>query len=308
VPQLTDTHGSATFPALGGIARVVTGDPSALRDAQDIVSREVAAFDAACSRFRSDSDLSRVNASPGRWVPIGERLCDAIDAALDAAVTTGGLVDPTVGGSLLALGYRRDFRTSAPSSEPAFRMAPAGRWREIELDRPCARVRVPEGVLLDLGATAKALAADRAATAAATVSGGVLVSLGGDIRVAGEAPVGGWAVRIADDHRAPVSAPGQTIAISCGGVASSSTKVRSWSRGGVPVHHIVDPASGRPVASVWRTVSVAAATCLEANVAATAAIVLGKGAPAWLAGRRMPSRLVRPAGDVVAVSGWPSEP
>jgi thiamine biosynthesis lipoprotein len=307
VAQLTHAHGSATFPALGGIACVVTGDPSAVRDAQDIVSREVAAFDAACSRFRSDSGLSRVNGSPGRWVPIDERLCDAIDAALDAAVTTGGLVDPTVGGSLLALGYRHDFWASPPSGDPAFRTAPAGRWREIELDRASARVRVPEGVLLDLGATAKALAADRAAEAASPITGGVLVSLGGDIRVAGEAPVAGWPVRIADDHRAAVSAPGQTIAISSGGVASSSTTVRAWTRGRVSVHHIVDPATGRPAAPVWRTVSVAAATCLEANVAATAAIVLGEGAPAWLAGRLLPSRLVRPAGDAIAISGWPGE-
>ncbi|MEO9174976.1 MAG: FAD:protein FMN transferase [Gaiellales bacterium] len=307
MPQLTGTHESATFPALGGIARVVTGDPRTLHDAQAVVSREVAAFDGACSRFRSDSDLSRVNASPGRWVPIGERLCDALDAALDAAVTTGGVVDPTVGGSLVALGYRHDFWTCAPSSEPAFRVAPAGRWREIELDRVSGRVRIPEGVLLDLGATAKALAADRAALAAAPICGGVLVSLGGDIRAAGEAPEAGWAVRIADDHRAPVSAPGQTIAISSGGVASSSTKVRAGTRGGVPVHHIVDPASGAPAVPVWRTVSVAAATCLEANVAATAAIVLGEGAPGWLAGRLLPSRLVRPAGDVIAVAGWPSE-
>jgi FAD:protein FMN transferase len=298
---------SASFPALGGTACVVTTDPSALPEAETVVRREVAALDMACSRFRTDSELSRVNASAGRWVQIGELLCDALDAALGAAVATGGLVDPTVGSSLLALGYRRDFWSSLPSPDPAFRVSAAGRWREIELDRPSARVRTPEGVVLDLGATAKALAADRSATSAARVGSGVLVSLGGDISVAGEAPEAGWTVRVSDDHRSPVTAAGQTIAIGSGGLATSSTKVRAWTRGGVPVHHIVDPASGAPAVPVWRTVSVAGATCLDANVAATAAIVLGEGAVAWLAGRAMPSRLVRAAGDVITIAGWPDD-
>ena len=122
-----------------------------------------------------------MNASSGRWVAIGELLCSALDAALSSAVSTGGLVDPTVGGSLLALGYRRDFWSSAPSPDPAFRVAAAARWREVELDTVGGRVRTPEGVALDLGATAKALAADRAAAAAARIADGVLVSLGGDI-------------------------------------------------------------------------------------------------------------------------------
>jgi FAD:protein FMN transferase len=298
---------STTFPALGGTACVVTIDPASLPEAAFAAGREVAAFDAACSRFRADSELSRVNACAGRWVQIGELLCDALDAALGAAVATGGLVDPTVGSSLLALGYRRDFWSGIPSPDPAFRVSAAGHWREIELDRTASRVRAPEGVVLDLGATAKALAADRAATAAGRVGGGVLVSLGGDISVSGDAPPAGWPVRVSDDHRAPVTAPGQTVEISSGGLATSSTKVRAWSRGGVPVHHIVNPSSGAPAAPVWRTVSVAGSTCLEANVAATAAIVLGEGAPAWLAGRALPGRLVRPSGDVIAVAGWPAD-
>src|SRR5476651_1904259 len=114
---------STTFPALGGTACVVTCDAAALPEAAWIAGREVAAFDVACSRFRADSELSRVNACAGRWVQIGELLCDALDAALGAAVATGGLVDPTVGSSLLALGYRRDFWSGMPSPDPAFRVA-----------------------------------------------------------------------------------------------------------------------------------------------------------------------------------------
>jgi thiamine biosynthesis lipoprotein len=296
---------SVEFTALGTTAVVATLEPDSLADAHHAVTREIAAIDAACSRFRSDSELARVNRSAGRFVEIGDVLCTAIDAALAAAVSTGGLVDPTVGTSLLALGYQHDFHSRTPSPEPAFRVSAAGHWREIELDAARGRVRIPEGVRLDLGATAKALAADRAATAAAQVCGGVLVSLGGDISVAGLAPDAGWIVRVTDDHRAPLTAPGQTIAIATGGLATSSTTVRAWQRAGVAVHHIVDPATGTPVAATWRTASVVAATCLHANIASTAAIVLGRGAVEWLTGRGLPSRLVDVAGNVVTVAGWP---
>lgn len=297
---------SVTFAALGTTGLVATRDGSSLEDAQRAVVREIAAIDAACSRFRADSELMRVNASPGRFVPVSDLFCASLLAALTAAVSTAGLVDPTVGESLLSLGYRSDFTSSPPPPEPAFRVASAGRWREIEIDAASGRVRIPVGVRLDLGATAKALAADRAvAVAAAKVDDGVLVSLGGDISVAGPAPETGWVVHVTDDHRAPVSAVGQTIAIRSGGLATSSTTVRAWERGGVPVHHIVDPASGAPAQIVWRTVSVAAESCLDANVATTAAIVLGQGAVEWLTRRALPARLVRASGDVVRVAGWP---
>ena len=179
---------SVTFAALGTTGLVATQDGSSLEDAQRAVAREIAAIDAACSRFRADSELMRVNASPGRFVPVSDLFCAALLAALTAAVSTAGLVDPTVGESLLSLGYRSDFTSSPPPPEPAFRVATAGRWREIEIDAASGRVRIPVGVRLDLGATAKALAADRAvAVAAAKVDDGVLVSLGGDISVAGPA-------------------------------------------------------------------------------------------------------------------------
>lgn len=299
--------GSVTFPALGSTAQVVTREPDELRAAHDAVAHVLAATDRACSRFRADSELSRVNASGGRFVDVSALLCDALAAALAAAVSTSGLVDPTVGRSLLALGYRRDFWSSTPASDATLRSEPAGRWREVDLDERAGRVRVPAGVSLDLGATAKAFAADRAAAAAALVADGVLVSLGGDIRLAGRSPEQGWVVHVTDDHRALPGAPGQTIALHGGGLATSSTTVRAWTRAGAPVHHIVDPSTGMPAIVAWRTVSVTAASCLEANVATTAAIVLGEGAAAWLAGRALPARLVRPSGAVTVVAGWPED-
>src|SRR5439155_25516009 len=109
------------------------------------------------------------------------------------------------------------------------RFAPAAGWRRVELDEDRRSIRIPAGVELDLGATARAPAADRAAAAAADATGaGVLVSLGGDIAVAGPTPPGGWPVRIADDHRASLDGPGPVVGVESGGLATSSVTVRRW--------------------------------------------------------------------------------
>jgi thiamine biosynthesis lipoprotein len=133
----------------------------------------------------------------------------------------------------------------------------------------------------------------------------MLVSLGGDIATAGPAPAGGWAIHVTDDHRDGPDAPGQTITIQSGGVATSSIVTRRWRHGERVMHHVLDPRSGRPVRGPWRTVSVAAATCAEANIASTAALVLGDDAPAWLAEHGLPARLVGRNGSVVVQGGWP---
>jgi thiamine biosynthesis lipoprotein len=168
-------------------------------------------------------------------------------------------------------------------------------------------VRLPRGVELDLGATAKALTSDLAAAAASKAVGGsgVLVSLGGDIAVAGEAPIQGWSIQTSDDSAAPIDDAEEAISITSGGVASSSTTVRRWTRGGVVLHHIIDPTTGLPADSCWRTVSVVAATCVDANIASTAAIVMGRKAISWLEAGRLPTRLVDLAGNVHRVAGWP---
>ena len=297
----------ACFPALGSEAVVLVAEPARLGPARQAVAAEVDAIDQACSRFRDDSELSAVNRARGRSVAVGDLLLGAIEVALRAARQTGGDVDPTVGLALVALGYDRDFAAVAASCEEAPRFAAVPGWRHVHLDRRRGRVRIPAGVRLDLGATAKALAADRAAARASQAAGcGVLVSLGGDLAIAGQPPAGGWSVRVTDWHAAGPEAEGQTIRMERGGLATSSTTVRHWSRGGEELHHVVDPATGRPAEVVWRTVSVAAATCVDANTAATAAIVRGERAPDWLAAARLPARLVRPDGTVVRVAGWPA--
>jgi FAD:protein FMN transferase len=305
--------GTRTFPALGTFASLLVTDRRSLELAFGLLAGELLAVDMACSRFRPDSELWRINHACGRPVPVGPLLAEALATALTAARITDGDVDPTCGQSLARLGYDQDFaqaqqETGGLDQPPA----PAGGWQTVELDRERSSVRIPKGVMLDLGATAKALAADRAAARiSAAVGCGVLVNLGGDIRVAGEAPAGGWRVGILDDLVYAASSthaePSHMVIIRDGGLATSSTLVRAWQRGGTRLHHIIVPGTGRPADSCWRTVSVAAATCVDANTASTAAILRGERAARWLDGLRLPARLVHHDGTAVTVGGWPAD-
>lgn len=300
---------SVTFRALGTTAVLLATDPSALAAARRVLDAELAAIDLACSRFRPDSELSRANDAAGQAVTASPLFAEALETAFHAARVTGGAVDPTVGPSVASLGYDRTFASVRPEDvTPAAVVRPAG-WRAVEWDLAARRLRLPAGVGLDLGATAKALCADRAARRAARAARcGVLVSLGGDLSVAGEPPEGGWQVEIADDHAAPSRPGAPVVSVRDGGLATSGTAARTWRRGDRTLHHIVDPATGDVPPPVWRTVSVAAADCVGANTAATAAVVLGEAAPDWLRRHRLPARLVRHDGTVVALGGWPPDP
>ena len=295
---------SASFEAIGVMNDVVVDREDALAPALELARAEVDALDAACSRFRDDSELAAVNRAAGRDVRVGPLLLDAVEAALRAAAATGGLVDPTVGPALVALGYDRDFRLLSGRDGRLLGVVPAAGWRRVRVDRTRATLGLPVSAALDLGAVAKAFAADCiAARVRAATGASVLVSLGGDVSVAG-APAGGWPVRVVDDRGAPDPA-GQTVSIADGGLATSSVLVRRWRAGGEPRHHIVDPQTGRPADAYWRTVSVAAATCADANAAATAAVVRGEPAPAWLEELGLAARLVRLDGSVTTTSRWP---
>jgi len=303
--------GRTRFPALGGTAVVLSADADRIDLACDAVRAEVDAIDLACSRFRADSELSLVNAAGrGEKSAVSPLFAQALETALRAARLTDGDVDPTCGAALDAAGYDRDFAQLEAESVRITLSGhlPAPGWRSIEWDPGRREVRLPPGCGLDFGATAKALAADRAAASALAAAGcGVLVNLGGDIAAAGPAPEGGWRVRVTDDHRSGDDAPGQTVTLTEGGLATSSTTVRRWDTSAGPVHHILVPGTGRPAEVYWRTVSVAAATCVDANTAATAAIIRGARAPRWLTALRLPARLVRSDGSAVTVGSWPAE-
>jgi FAD:protein FMN transferase len=298
LPVGTDT---AQWTVWGTVARIVVTDPARLAEATALVEAELAAVDEACSRFRDDSELRYAGRAGGRPVTVSPLLADLVAAALRAAAETGGDVDPTVGAALCGLGYDRDFAAiTGRRVAPAVRVFDSPDWRSVRLrDR---ELTVPDGVLLDLGATAKAVAADRAAALVAVRLGtGVLVALGGDIATAGPAPEGGWRVLVEDrpgDPSCLVKLPAGAA------LATSSTAGRTWGRPGELLHHIVDPRTGRPAPVVWRTVSVAAYSCLRANTLSTAAIVRGPGAVDLLGS--VPSRLVTPDLDVLRLGGWPA--
>ncbi len=283
-------------------------DGGELEPARLAVETLLGEVDRAYSRFRPDSELSLANARGGREGPVSNLFADALAAALVAARQTDGLVDPTVGRAMRVIGYDDDFsRIAGRSGPPIVRFEAVPGWQVVRFDREARRLQLPRGVELDLGSSGKALAADLAAGAAlrAAGTGGVLVSLGGDIAMAGQVPSGGWRILVAEDLSAPPDGPGEVIALHGGAIATSSRTVRRWVQGGTEVHHILDPRTGRPAEGPWRTVSVVAATCLDANAAATAAILLGSRAEPWLSGLGLAARLVAAAGETRYVGTWP---
>jgi FAD:protein FMN transferase len=338
---------AADRDALGTTARLVVWPPRNLPSLLAIVDAELAVLDQQASRFRDDSEISRLHqAGPGSH-PISEGLAEVVGVALAAARWTHGLVDPTIGSALISLGYDRDFAAiePSPSAPPPTRAGGPG-WRSVRLREHA--LALPPGIRLDLGATAKGLGADRVARAAYATAGdgGVLVSLGGDLAVAGRPPAGGWPLLVADEHRQirdvrnlsaragrhraamhgrghgpAVPAPGQAAAgplstvadpvtaqqvrLGRGGLATSSVLCRMWIRGDQVMHHIIDPRTSRPAAGPWRTVSVAAASCAEANAASTAAIIAGESAVRWLTEQGLPARLIGYDGRICRTPGWP---
>lgn len=287
-------------------ARVVVTEPALLDRAVALTTSLLDEVDVAASRFRGDSELRQLPArlaqggGRARVSPLLEHL---VAVALDAAAWTDGAVDPTLGRALADVGYDRDLirlpeyddRPIVVRSRPGWdRVHVAGGW-----------LTAPPGLELDLGATAKAAAADLAARRVTEELGtGVLVSLGGDIATAGPGPEGGWQVTVRDGDDQPAA----HVTLPAGSaLATSSTLHRTWRRDGRTVHHILDPATALPAAPVWRTVSVAAPRCAEANAATTAVVVKGGAGRRWLREHGLTARLVDDAGTVHLVGGWPVE-
>ncbi len=300
--------GTDTFAALGTTATVAVARRELLPQARTLLESRLDRLDRRCSRFRPDSELSEANAAAGRARNATPELRAAVEVALAAADETGGLVDPTIGRALRDAGYDRTFalvRSRGSWTILAREPSPARRLGVI-VDNERHTLTIPEGVEVDLGATAKAREADEAARELVAALGtGVLVSLGGDIAVAGASPADGWCVRIADDHADRRAGEGPLVLLKTGGLATSGTTVRRWPTSAGEAHHVIDPRTRRPADTPWRTVSVAASSCLEANIAATAAVILGDAALDWLRARSLHARLVATAGTIRYVGDWP---
>jgi thiamine biosynthesis lipoprotein len=283
-------------------ARLVVLDDDAVPAARALVDDYLSQVDDAANRFRDDSEIRALRPSATGGTAVSPVLADLVRAALDVADLTDGDVDPTVGAAVRRLGYDRDLRLVVEDGAPVrAEVRPAPGHRQVRLVG--RELRMPSGVELDLGATAKALAADRAAALVHDrLRVGVLVSLGGDIATAGPAPRGGWQVRVQDTDDVP-----ELISLPAGAaVATSSTRNRRWRRGGEEVHHVVDPRSGRPASTYWRSVTVVAGSCLAANAASTAAIVRGQGALQWFRELGAVARLVRYDGLPLTTGAWPT--
>ncbi len=296
----------ASWRALGTNVHVLVAGTD-VEPARRAVATLLEGVDSTYSRFRADSELSLLLDRPGETVRVSPLLALALSAALRAARQTDGLVDPTVGRAMRALGYDRDFDRACERTEPlTIRLERVPGWQVLALDPGVSSVRVPRGIEIDLGSTGKALAADLAAAAAHEATGsGALVSIGGDIAIAGETPAGGWRVLAAESSELPPDSPGEVVALHAGAIATSSTTVRRWTRGGVTLHHIVDPRTGLPAYGPWRTVSVIAGTCVDANTAATASIIRGESAPGWIDRLGLAARFVGVDGCVRYAGTWP---
>ena len=283
--------------------RLVVTDPTCLDQAARLVDAELAAVELAASRFRPDSELMTLRRDADGAAELSDLLAELVAAALTAARDSAGAVDPTLGSVLAGLGYDRDIREVRAGVRTRVVVLPQPGWRSLRLDG--TRLEMPPGTQLDLGATAKAVAADRCAHLVADRLGtGVLVSLGGDIATAGEAPTDGWQVLVQD---LPGDEPQQVSVYAGAAIATSSTARRTWVQDGETRHHLIDPSTRLPVQGPWRAISVVAPTCLRANTATTGALVKGADALAYLRSTGLPARLVPHHGGIVTLNGWPRE-
>ena len=305
----TPTLASRDWELWSTSCRLVVTDPAALPSARALVDWLLAEIESACSRFRPDSELMTLARNQAGGAELSPLLAELMADALEAARETDGAVDPTLGSVLVGLGYDTDLeevrRRESTSERPQVTVVRrAAGWRTLTLEG--RHLQLPPGLQLDLGATAKAGAADRCARLVAScLETGVLVSLGGDIATAGPAPEGGWQVLVQD---LPTDVPQQITLAAGAAVATSSSARRTWTQAGRPRHHLVDPRTGLPAASPWRSITVVAPTALRANTASTAAMVKGRDALAWLRTTGLPARLVpQQGGGLVTLGGWPRE-
>jgi thiamine biosynthesis lipoprotein len=291
------------FPAMGTVVSVIA-ETGVVERAGDAVQRLFAEWERRLSRFQPDSELSRLNARPGRPVVVSELLLEVLEAALSAARATAGLYDPTLLRALEHLGYDRSFEQvgdAVPAASGPLR--PAGGWRRIELDHRARTVTLPQGVGVDLGGIAKGMAVDAAVEHLRGLGvAAAMVGAGGDLRVHGLPLNGGcWPIAI----EGPAGAV--TIALTHGSLATSGIGRRRWRQGKAERHHLLDPRQGRPAQTGLWSVSVAAATCAQAEVAAKTAFILGPRAGAdFIQSKRLAGLLVAPSGVSWRSGPWPA--
>jgi FAD:protein FMN transferase len=260
-------------------------------------------WESALSRFRPDSELSRLNACAGRPIAVSPLLYDVIASALAAARATRGAFDPTLLPDLVRLGYDRTFADLPANASPAGRLPfVGGQWQGIRLDSERRRILLPPGAALDVGGIAKGMAVGAALDLLERELGiaTALVDAGGDLAVRGSPPgQRSWQVAIEGTTL--------SVALGHGALATSGLSRRRWLQDGVERHHLIDPRTGEPAASGLSSVTVAAATCGQAEVAATAVFVLGVAEGAALLERHGLAGLLVGTRGIETVGRWPEQ-
>ena len=294
-----------SFTSMGTVVTLIapraTGERT-FRYAQARVEHIFRREDRRFSRFRPDSELSRVNAAAGQWVQVSRPFAILTERSLRAAAETDGLFDPTVLPALAAAGYDRDWaeveaRGDAEDEELAAirreftalminHSTACGAWREVELDG--TNLRLPEGAALDFGGIAKGWAVDRAAGKLSNLRWAI-VNAGGDLRVVGTPPRAGLSVGIEDPHEAAAEA--LRLGLCAGALATTSVTVRAWGQGN---HHVIDPRTSLPAMTAVVQATVWGETCADAEVWSKAALLRG---PEIL--DRVSASLVLASGEVV---------
>jgi FAD:protein FMN transferase len=267
----------STFTSMG--CEIIVSDGPSLDTVRALFDRRDSRF----SRFLPTSELNRVNAAPLGVMLVSEDFASMLSLALDAASATGGLVTPAVGGAITAAGYDRDF-ADLPCDGEAVEPVAVQSLASVRLRGRMLLRSTP--IVLDLNGVVKGRTVDDALT----LLGEGWVSAGGDVATTVPLEVG--------------LPSGGSVRLTGGGLATSSVARRTWLRAGAVQHHLIDPATGRLVATPWRDVTVAAGSCLAADVAAKAALLRGAAGPVWLESRGLAGRFVTAAGDVTCTDTW----
>jgi thiamine biosynthesis lipoprotein len=284
---MTEDHDS-TFHSMGSDVRLLIGPPLLRRGPSAASAAEeqrayVEQFAARLSRFREDSELSRLNRDPHARVPASSLLRTAVRAGIWAAERSGGLVDPTLAGALEDAGYGRSLDgcrpaslmealAAAPGRHPA-RPRAAAVWRRISVDDELATVSRPPGTMVDTGGTGKGLCADAVGCRLGRHTR-FLVDCGGDIAVGG---VGAQLQPYEVEIEHPLTGQAiHTLRVGTGGVATSGLNVRIWrTPDGGFAHHLLDPHSGRPAWTGLIGVTALGSSALEAETLSKMALLLG---------------------------------
>jgi FAD:protein FMN transferase len=264
------------FRAMGcQMLAIVDSDDAGVSEVLAQVPGWFEAWESSLSRFRSDSELSALNAADGKPFHASETMWQVLKVAMRAAGTSDGLVVPTMLDALQSAGYVRSFESLEASTVSASvsNLKPADDWREIRLDPKTQTVRLPRWMHLDFGGVAKGWAADQAVRRLSTIAP-ALVDAGGDIAIsAARANDSPWPIAVADPFNPDADL--EMLMVGHGGIATSGRDYRRWQRNGKWQHHIIDPRTGAPAESDVLSATVIAPTTTSAEVAAKTALILG---------------------------------